>query len=144
MTLLVTAVNLPNSQGHPGGNYRGRRTTRAACLLLLAAVGLLGVFSVWVIHPGYTRQDFRSNLWKDASAEERGWMVDDLLQQRRLVGMSKQEVVSLLGSPNHEGEVNFFYSVGYMGTRRELPFAFPYRLILTFDGEQVVSAHVDD
>ena len=67
---------------------------------------------------GVNRKEFDSNLWKNTPAEHsldsmRLRMVDDFIQKYDLVGMSRDQIVQLLGDPD---ETNYFnaYDMVYM------------------------------
>jgi len=70
-------------------------------------------------------------------------MVEDLLEHHEIVGLSRHEVVELLGQPD-SGSDHMFYQVGYMGSRPGAPFSFPKRLILRLEHETVTSVSVSD
>ena len=55
---------------------------------------------VWVVeeHP-YQQIPFGSADWRKSSEVRRGFMIDDLLQRFDLIGMTRSEVIDLLGEP---------------------------------------------
>lgn len=88
----------------------------ALTLVALTAVGAgSAVFSM-----KHRARDFSTEAWKaprqNARAlmvhDPRALMVDDLLRNHLKLGMSKDEVVSLLGSPSQPGEKSFWYGIG--------------------------------
>lgn len=57
---------------------------------------------------------FDAEAWRAGSALDRGRMVRDLTASGRLVGLSRDEVVALLGDPDgpYRNEVNYTVDIG--------------------------------
>ena len=73
--------------------------------------------------PGHER--FDSAVWRDTVAAyselaPRACMIDDLLQQQRLVGMDRDAVIGLLGEPARTGYFKEFDLVYWLGPERGL------------------------
>ena len=119
-----------------GQNLRG--------CLLLGLAGTAVLIMCLLLPSPQPPLSFTSGTWKSGAPEDRGRMVNDLLQRHELVGRTRLEVCELLGEPDSEGKC-MIYHLGYMGRPKGAPFSFPYRLILQFNDRGVTSqATVDD
>lgn len=132
------------------GDSGTRKSGRPGTSCRQAAVVVAGVFvaltiglKLWLV-PGYTRVAFSGNTWRNATPEQRGHMVADLMRSRQLVGRSHAEVTALLGPGDLERETLVIYDVGHMGWREGVPFVFTYSLLLQFRDGLVVSQRLDD
>ncbi len=91
--------------------------TMAICLLPFAIWGCSTEIESWL----YSRP-FNTVVWRKATDENRSnWpprlcMVDDLLASKRLDGMTKGQVIDLLGPPDSERNSEFSY---YLGPERQ-------------------------
>lgn len=100
-------------------------------LLILAAAGVWA----WLLQPGLTPTErllvwrshsavFTPDGWRAGDAEARGAMLHDLIQRKRLVGATNDEVFALLGPPtcytNYEDEP--CYAVELSGEKRQFEF----------------------
>ena len=119
------------------------KNTRVAVLglvLLLLAAGAVGYwwyYTYWQAYHGYDPKPFTPEAWAAAGAEARGYMVEDLLAKHPLKGMMRQEVVALLGVPDHRhtdeaaGRLSGIeYDVGFLGFNAKAPMVLPYRLVI--------------
>ena len=100
--------------------------------ILIALVLALGV------HQHITHR-FTTEKWL-AAPEERGRLVDDLLEKHPLMGMDMDEVFALLGeetSVPHENGKNFFYY--YLGPERGLISIDSEWLVLTVEKNLVTA-----
>lgn len=85
----------------------------ASCVACLMACGFLGFldpfFEAAASHP------FDSSLWKTGSLRQRGRMARDLESNDKLIGLSREEVVAMLGAPDHEDpdSVAYMVDIGY-------------------------------
>ena len=112
-----------------------------AVLVVLAAVcGYWVYYEYFEIYHGYTPLEFSSETWKNAEAEQRGYMLRDLEKKHELKGMDYKEIRELLGNPDnehfHEGTKvpsGFTYNVGYMGFNSKVMMVFSYRFCISFD-----------
>jgi outer membrane protein assembly factor BamE (lipoprotein component of BamABCDE complex) len=97
-----------------------------AVLLIVIASGAMAA-GVLAFRP--TSRRFSSPSWmaarfvsKPSNAENpRALMVDDLLKNHLKVGMTKEEVLAMLGTPDQHGERSFWYNIGSYHRRRFLP-----------------------
>lgn len=95
------------------------------------------------------RRHFDSEAWKDAAwktsvgphSNVRLQMVDDLLKRYKLIGMTRVQLVELLGPPNpfesRQSDVSYTY---YLGPERGFISIDDEWLDIKFGGERVVSA----
>jgi hypothetical protein len=88
-------------------------TRRRRLVLVIAAIAIATVFAGvllapslqrhWPVPPAWSRVPFDAAEWRAAKWEEgdtiRARMLRSLLQQHPLVGMSRSEVIGLLGTP---------------------------------------------
>lgn len=69
-----------------------------------------------------THKNFDSTLWKTANLNlEKNWtlrwdMMNDLRRSYKLVGMTKNEIIDLLGDPGDTTSSEFRYYLGYSQT----------------------------
>jgi outer membrane protein assembly factor BamE (lipoprotein component of BamABCDE complex) len=92
-----------------------RRKWSAASALVALAL-LAGV--IWfAVRPG---RHFDPSLWSNSQTSEsvRLRMADDLIRNRRLLGLTRQEVVTLLGEPLKTEYFKEFDFVYYLGSER--------------------------
>lgn len=96
----------------------------AGIVLLAAPVFYILLIAFYVSIPtirDYTeRQPFKSDQWKNWTETEaaccaRWRMVRDLQKRYELVGMTRAEVIDLLGSPDQEGQATLYYYLGMTG-----------------------------
>ena len=105
---------------------------------------------IFASDPGYTSLPFTSNAWLDADAEERGYMADDLIERRVLTGQSREQVLALLGEPDHtcgepaDAPPSIQYNLGYRGMNPKSVMVFSYFLKIPFDEDGVVQHTVID
>ena len=109
------------------------------------AAGYWWYYTYWKTYHAYEPKPFTPEAWATASAEARGYMVKDLLAKHPLEGMTRQEVVVLLGPPDHRptDEVtgrlrSIGYDVGYLGFNPKAPMVLPYRLVIKLDEDDKV------
>jgi len=96
------------------------------------AVAILFVLS------GCGALSFDSDKWKD-KPEERNRMVSSLLNTHELVGMTEDEIITLLGKPDEKKESpenQFVYLLGRAGLGVD-----DYLLILQFDDHGKLESH---
>ncbi|MGV3530341.1 MAG: hypothetical protein ACO1OO_15675 [Flavisolibacter sp.] len=83
---------------------------------------LIVVSSAFLLKGRIPHEKFNSNLWKTANLNlEKNWslrwdMMNDLRNKHKLVGMSKKEIVNLLGMPDGQINNEFIYYLGYSKT----------------------------
>ena len=94
--------------------------------------------------PGYTPIPFTAEAWQDADPEVRGHMTDDLLDRNVLDGMSRDEVIELLGEPDFEfgnsedRPQSLAYDVGYLGMNPNAMFVFRSILHISFEDDGII------
>jgi len=81
---------------------------------------------------------FDAEEWSTASMRLRGNMAADLISTRRLMKLSRTEVVQLLGRPGGKTEDTLWYGVD-LGRREDFR-GEAYRLRITFDGKGQAAA----
>lgn len=87
-------------------------------LLLLLIVILSGFF----LRGKIVHEKFNSDVWKTANLNlEENWslrwdMMNDLRRRHKLVGMSKREIIDLLGKPETATNSEFIYYLGLSKT----------------------------
>lgn len=132
-------------------------STRARRIIAVAGflgLGALGYFIVWPAYRsskvpvpedrcrGHDR--FDPTIWKDTLAvysklAPRGCMVDDLLAHHRLVGMSRAEVVALLGEDPRSEYFSDYDFVYWLGPERGPSSVDSEWLVMKFDAADKVS-----
>lgn len=111
-------------------------------LILVALTAVAAAAAVFSTKQRTTR--FSAEAWKAPSkgSDTRALMVDDLLRNHLKAGMSKDEVVSLLGLPSQPGERAFWYGIGAYHNRG-WPVPSADELVVMFDEHgRVKSARV--
>lgn len=121
----------------------------ALIIVLPIAMSALGFY--WLYqwnNPGYKPIPFRKEQWAKADPETRGHMARDMMKQHQLVGMTRQEIETLLGPPNND-QVDlqrYRYLLGNMGRNPEgLGFFAGYSLLIKFNAaNKATEAHTAD
>ena len=89
---------------------------------ILPILVVLITLTVFLLKGKVTHEKFESTLWKTANLNlEKNWtlrwdMMNDLRGSYKLVGMSKNEIIDLLGDPGDTASSEFRYYLGYSGT----------------------------
>ena len=91
------------------------------------------------------RRAFSQELWKEArdtsspsnTENPRASMVDDLLKNHLKVGMTKEQVLALLGPPEQDRQESLWYHIGSYRRRRILSGS--DQLVVGFDKEGLVT-----
>jgi hypothetical protein len=100
--------------------------------LAVAAVSILGLLSS---SESATDGSFDPEKWREASIRERGRMVRDLECSGRLVGLSADEVVGLLGQPDRgQGTGALDYTVDIGQEFASAPWTYALHLSFGDDG----------
>ncbi|MFO0918974.1 MAG: hypothetical protein U0872_11745 [Planctomycetaceae bacterium] len=113
---------------------------RALCLCLLAffAVTAGGHFLLisW-FYPGYIPIAFEQETWATSDAQHRGYMAESLLANHSLVGMSRGQIIELLGRPDvaRDGDSYFRYNLGHMDRNPNAPFQLKLYLFISFGAD---------
>lgn len=90
---------------------RSRYWWFAACvvaLLLASAVFGCCPFTELLLSHG-----FNSEKWKNGSELDRGRMSQDLMRSDRLIGLTRPEVLELLGPPDHDLDLAYRIDIGF-------------------------------
>lgn len=119
----------------------GKRKLIATVVSLVAApvvyvvIALLVIFSMtW-----YPKHDFDRNAWL-ANTEHRYEYADDLVDNARLIGLTRAEVVAMLGEPTMEQNGQLTYYLGF--SPRHLISIDPDWLAIEFTNARVSHVHV--
>lgn len=98
-------------------------------LLLLFLVGL----GAWVLFVFFRPSpQFTPELWAETRWQERHRLVDSLMDNYDLEGMTREEVKELLGEPDRDGKGSFEYRI-------QTDFIFDWRVFyLEFSNDRVV------
>ena len=123
--------------------------TKKTILISLVLVGL-AFFSIAVLFDdGVDQIYFDSDVWKNTPAEfslesTRLKMVDDFLDKYFIVGMSRDEVISLIGEPDQTEYFKSYEMVYMLGQETDSYFAIDSQwLVLDLnDSERVVSYNI--
>ena len=89
--------------------------------LLVTAFWCIVFISIFLLRGKISGEKFESQKWKTANMNsEENWslrwdMMNDLRNDYQLIGMSKNEIIKLLGEPDNKSESfsQFRYSLGY-------------------------------
>jgi hypothetical protein len=97
--------------------YTTRMGKKLKVVFALAAVALFAGGSWFVFRPG---RHFDPSLWGDSQtpASVRLRMADDLVDNKKLIGLTRLEVVALLGEPPKTEYFKEFDMVYYLGPER--------------------------
>lgn len=93
-----------------------------------------------------TREDFDRAAWRAAGAGDlptfttRGRMSDDLVARHLRVGMSRSQVLALLGEPDQPSTTEVVY---YLGASNSLLSTLSF-LVLSFEGDRLVRIRLAD
>ena len=107
------------------------RLTLLIAILIISALLLRGKIP---------HETFNSELWKTANLNsENNWslrwdMMNDLRNNHKLVGMTKKEIINLLGDPGDTTSSEFRYYLGYSKTGINTG-----SLIVTFNNKNIVT-----
>ncbi len=118
----------------------------ALSVFVVMSMALIPVF--WTFSTPEQKRSFESDEWKQSLALinqandpgcVRGGMALDLIDNKRLVGLTKAQVVGLLGNPDESHVKRWLYSVGQCGFDWRQSF-----LMIRFDlNEKVTYAGID-
>jgi predicted XRE-type DNA-binding protein len=106
----------------------------------LPLIVLILILSAVLIRGKIPHETFKSEIWKTANlnSEEnmslRWDMMNDLRNKHKLVGMTKNEIIKLLGVPEDTASSEFRYYLGYSKTGINTG-----TLIITFNDKNIVS-----
>ena len=119
-------------------SWRCLRTVVGVLVLLVLAIVIVDAY-LW-----FTRTRFDSSIWRAATNNDpvRIEMVDDLMSQYDLVGMTRADVDKLLGIPPSTSYFSEFDYVYWLGPERGYISIDSEWLCLKFRREKVVEAEV--
>lgn len=114
---------------------------RRILLSLCVALALLGGWIGWFRYREAQSRIFDATTWRQTRSSDyvRGRMVPDLLAHHRLEGMTRAQVVALLGEPTQLRDGAFVYDLGYPDD--DLFPIDPYLLVIDFDGRGIAMRH---
>ncbi|KQL19966.1 hypothetical protein ACFFHH_06580 [Cytobacillus solani] len=119
-------------------DIRHHREGRFACLIVTTLCFVLLIYCFTVIGRNENKANFSSERWL-AKSDERVYMVDDLLSRTKLIGLSKEEVITLLGKPD---DTEYFTDdnniVYYLGNERGFISIDSEWLVIWFDVDETV------
>jgi hypothetical protein len=95
---------------------------------VISIIGLIAVIAISAFVDRKNRMSFDPTSWS-ARPRDRWRFIHDLLTSDRLRGMSRQEVVDLLGNPDYKSDCSFAYFLN--GDK----FGNKLRIRLTADGQ---------
>jgi hypothetical protein len=135
-----------------------KRTRQVMVVVGFLGLAALGYFVVW---PAYRSSNvhvtedrcaghgrFDATVWKDTLAvysrlAPRGCMVDDLLAHHKLVGLSRTEVIALLGEDPQSEYFSDYDFVYWLGPKRGLTSKESEWLVMRFgESDQVIEARL--
>ena len=109
--------------------------------LRLPLIVAILILSTVLMHGKIPHERFSSEVWKTANlnSEEnmsiRWDMMNDLRSNHKLVGMTRQEIIELLGQPGDTARLEFRYYLGYSRTGINTG-----TLTITFNDKDIVTA----
>lgn len=108
--------------------------------LRLPLIVVILILSAVLLRGKIPHEKFNSELWKTANlnSEEnmtlRWDMMNDLRNKHKLVGLTKKEIIELLGDPGDTASSEFRYYLGYSKTGINTG-----TLIITFNDKNIVT-----
>lgn len=108
---------------------------------IIATVITLITIGVFLLKGKIIYKKFDSYVWKTANLnKEENWslrwdMINDLRKGYKLVGMTKMEIIDLLGNPYSGTKSEFHYYLGYSKTGINTG-----TLTISFDEKEIVTA----
>ena len=118
------------------------KRSRLGVWLFVLAVAVIAVGAI--AYRRLTRPRFDSNTWKSVPAGDPGKlaMVDDLLARHKLVGMTRTEIDTMLGTPPKASYFRDYDYVYWLGPERGFMSIDSEWLCIAFDGDVVVDARL--
>jgi outer membrane protein assembly factor BamE (lipoprotein component of BamABCDE complex) len=119
-------------------NHKIRRIITQICLLLML---IPSIYFITNMYCAYTNSIFNSKQWIN-NPNKRIYMVDDMLQRYKLIGMSKNDIKRLLGTPSTTEKLKTSSNqVYYLGAERAFISIDDERLIVQFDKNDKVKGY---
>ena len=73
----------------------------------------VGLFFIWfAFETYYPERDFDKEKWTE-NVEKRYEYADDLVDNEKLIGLSRKEIKEMLGEPEYESENSMTYYIGF-------------------------------
>lgn len=73
----------------------------------------VGLIFIWIsIETYYPEKDFDQVKWNE-NVEKRYEYADDLVDNEKLIGLTRQEIKEMLGEPEYETESSMTYYIGF-------------------------------
>lgn len=110
-------------------------------LYIILIITALTITSILLLKGRIVHEKFDSRIWKTANLnKEENWslrwdMINDLRNRYKLVGMTKMEIIDLLGNPYSSTKSEFHYYLGYSKTGINTG-----TLTISFDEKEIVTA----
>ncbi len=81
--------------------------------LLISPIIYAGIIFIWLLwSSSFTRKEFNKKEWEN-NRDSRYELVDDLVNNQKLIGLTMNEVKSILGEPDGEFDSTITYYIGY-------------------------------
>ena len=109
-------------------------------LLIIVSIAIIALLCIISIKGRFVHEKFDSHVWKTANLnKEENWslrwdMMNDLRNRHKLVGMTKKEIIDLLGKPDGSTKSEFRYYLGYSKTGINTG-----TLTISFDEKEIVT-----
>lgn len=118
-------------------NHKGlRRVTTWLTTIALTPVIYVGLILIWfAVASYYPERDFEKEKWM-TDIEKRYEMADDLVDNEKLIGKTKKEIIELLGQEENNPEGSHW--IYYIGCKPSLIGIDPDILEIEFKGDKVV------
>jgi len=110
-------------------------------LLIIVSIAIIVILCIILIKGRIAHEKFDSRVWETANLnKEENWslrwdMINDLRNRYKLVGMTKMEIIDLLGNPYSSTKSEFHYYLGYSKTGINTG-----TLTISFDEKEFVTA----
>ncbi|TCJ02376.1 hypothetical protein [Cytobacillus praedii] len=119
-------------------DLRHHREGRGVCLIVTFLCLILPLYCFTVLGINEKKANFTAERWL-AKSDERVYMIDDLLSRTKLIGLSKEEVIMLLGKPDAiERFKDDNTIVYYLGNERGFISIDSEWLVIWFDNAETV------
>lgn len=137
--LIFLLVLLFFSWKRADSNAKKDKKKRKSFTTILTLGSLLPVFCLVILSVNEYKSNFTTEKWIESDTEK-GYMVDDLLQKYDLKDMTREEIISLLGTPTDteyfKEDKNIVY---YLGNERGLISIDSEWLVVDFDDSMKVT-----
>lgn len=81
--------------------------------IVVTPIIYIGLIYTWILlSTYYPERDFDKEAWAN-NREKRYEYADDLVDNHKLIGLSKKDVIEMLGEPESENDSTIKYYIGY-------------------------------